>query len=133
MGLSKITRFLLQNREQRLVINSGGGGVEDHENHFRQADGQNFDVSTTKTGPQGWDGSWPRFLAISMAGWLMGPPVPCSSAPAEDSFCWVVGAPTAPGGPETAACPTAAPENPQADTCTHQIPSVMVTFTYQLD
>lgn len=78
-----------------------GGGVEDNESHFGQADEQSFDASVTKRGPQGWYGSWPRLLAISMAAWPMGPPQPCSSA--ED--CSIPGAPRALGGPKTAACP----------------------------
>lgn len=104
MGVSKTTtRFLVQNMEQRWVINPGGGGVEDNESHFGQADEQSFDASVTKRGPQGWYGSWPRLLAISMAAWPMGPPQPCSSATAED--CRIPGAPRALGGPKTAACP----------------------------
>lgn len=123
MGVSKTTtRFLVQNTEQRWVINPGGGGMEDNESYFGQADEQRFDVSVTKRGPQGWYGSWTRLLAISMAAWPTGPPQLCSSTTAEDSLCCIPGAPRAPEGPKTAACLPAAPGYPQTDTGAHQIP-----------
>ena len=132
MGLSKITMFLVQHRGQRLVINPGGGGVEDNESHFRQADGQSFDVSATKrlTGLVGVLAKTPCYFH----GWMAdGPTHTMLVSPCRDSFSWIVGAPTVPGGPKTAACPTAAPGYLRADTCARQIPGVMVNFTYQVD
>lgn len=133
-GVSKTTsRLLVQNMGQRLVISPGDGGVEDNESHFRQADGQSFGVSLTKRGSQGWYGSWLRLFAISMAGWPVGPPKPCSSVTAEDSLCHIPGVPEAPGCPQAAACPAAAPGYPWTDTWAHQIPGVVVNFMHQFD
>lgn len=76
MGASKTaTRFLEQNSEQRWVISPGGGGMEDNESPFRQADEQSFHASVTQRVPQGWCGSWSTLLAISMAARPM-PPTP---------------------------------------------------------
>ena len=54
MGVSNIIpRFVVQTTGQRFLLNPGGKGEEDNESYFRQADGQSFDISATKRGPQG--------------------------------------------------------------------------------